>query len=318
MNDGICAGMVLYNPEVELLKRNLQIIITQVKVIYIFDNASINREEISSLISSLDTEKIIYQYNSCNIGIAAALNYIIKLADKNGYKWILTMDQDSICSNNMINEYSEYLEYEKVAVICPFVLNNGKMKLDTYENMELPPFEYLTKSVQCITSASLTNIEIAKEVGLFNEDFFVDRADHEFYLRILFAGYLILRANKAYMIQQMGNAKRVKLFSWLYSVFGLNTFRRLSVVAEYSDYRLYLGNRNARYMRKRYKKCDFDYSAIFLLGLNTYYSIFYPRHHSRIKMWKNIIKGNLDWKKVKDIPELDYSMFSYKNVKYPN
>ena len=40
----ICAGIVLYNPEIDLLKKNIEAIADQVDCIYLFDNGSKNHE----------------------------------------------------------------------------------------------------------------------------------------------------------------------------------------------------------------------------------------------------------------------------------
>ena len=47
MNHNICAGIVLYNPEISLLKENIDSIFNQsIDCIYIFDNASENYDDI--------------------------------------------------------------------------------------------------------------------------------------------------------------------------------------------------------------------------------------------------------------------------------
>lgn len=73
-----------------------------------------------------------------NQGIAFALNQILNWAKSQRYSWVLTMDQDSICSVNMIDEYLKYINDQKIALICPFVLNNGKITFDEYNKMKLP------------------------------------------------------------------------------------------------------------------------------------------------------------------------------------
>ena len=40
----ICGGMVLYEPEINLLKENISCIIDQLDVLYIFDNGSNNSD----------------------------------------------------------------------------------------------------------------------------------------------------------------------------------------------------------------------------------------------------------------------------------
>ena len=102
-NDKICAGMVLYQPKPKLLDQNIHAIINQVDKLFIFDNGSTNRVDIKDVIKKYQ-EKITYHYEKDNKGIAYGLNWLLKSAYIAKYDWCLTLDQDSICSSNMIDE----------------------------------------------------------------------------------------------------------------------------------------------------------------------------------------------------------------------
>ena len=111
-------------------------------------------------------------------------------------------------------------------------------------------------------------------------------------------GYKILIVNSAYLVQQMGQGKPLKLFSYLHKYTKLNVFRRLKVAAIYTDQRLYYSSRNSRYVRKTYKDHGAKTSVIFMLMFYSYFTLFYPADRSRIKMWKSIIKGFKDYKSL--------------------
>ena len=99
--DKIMAGIVLYNPEIDLLENNIKAIINNVDCVYLYDNASKNYNEIEDLISKFNN--VVYKRGSENEGIAKGLNQILNYATDNGYEWYLTMDQDSICSDNLVD-----------------------------------------------------------------------------------------------------------------------------------------------------------------------------------------------------------------------
>ena len=69
----ICAGIVTYNPDIELLIKNINAISDQVNKVIIVDNGSINWNNWSNRILSKNVEII---RNRNNDGIAKALNQI--------------------------------------------------------------------------------------------------------------------------------------------------------------------------------------------------------------------------------------------------
>lgn len=295
-NKKICAGIVLYNPEISLLEKNITSLLPQVDSIFLFDNASDNEEEIGQLLNRYPN--IFYIRNKTNEGIAYALNRVLDLAEEHEFEWCLMMDQDSICSDNLITEYSKYIDDEKAALICPFVLNNGKYTLEQYRDLKLTESTIITKPIDCITSASLNNVLIIKKLGKYNEDLFIDCVDNELNCRVLQNEYKIIRANRAYLIQSMGTAKNIGFISYLYRLTHFDLFRRMQTASVYSDIRLYYQSRNSRYVRKKYKNAGFRFSFIYMFLLFGYFTLFYPADRSRIKMWKSIIKGFHDYKKI--------------------
>ncbi|MHB8132373.1 MAG: glycosyltransferase, partial [Mobilitalea sp.] len=88
----IAAGIVLFNPNIDRLKKNIDAILPQVEVLYIIDNNSDNIDLIEKYLQNKNT--IILQKNSENFGIAKALNQMCNLANLKGFDWILTLDQD--------------------------------------------------------------------------------------------------------------------------------------------------------------------------------------------------------------------------------
>ena len=103
--DKVGAGIVLYNPEISLLKKDIQAIINQVDKICLFDNKSENIEEIEKNFKPY--KKITIIRSSKNLGIAFGLNKLLNWANENKYEWLLTMDQDSIWTTTLIEEYSK-------------------------------------------------------------------------------------------------------------------------------------------------------------------------------------------------------------------
>lgn len=107
--EAIFAGIVLFNPEISRLKENITHILGQVDRLILVDNGSNNKEEIQSGIQNFNTDKILYIDLHKNKGIAAALNVIAESTESCGVKWVLTLDQDTVCKDDIIDKYRPYL-----------------------------------------------------------------------------------------------------------------------------------------------------------------------------------------------------------------
>ena len=186
----ICAGIVLYNPNYSRLEENIKSIIHQVGKVYLQDNGSSNDIEIGGY------ENIVYLQNNKNRGIAWALNRLCEHAISDGYSWILTLDQDSVCPQKMIEVYRGYLE--QADMLCPQIydINAGKLQ------NSLGKVEYVN---ECITSGCLLNLESWRKVGGFDEKMFIDGVDFDFCYRMKKAGMRILRINDIVLQHEIGN-----------------------------------------------------------------------------------------------------------------
>lgn len=236
-NENICAGIVTYNPDINLLVNNIQAIYQQVSDVIIVDNGSVNIEEIKDICCKLQIKLI---ENGKNIGIAAALNKIMKNAADNGKKWCVTLDQDSVCPPNLILEATDLLDKDNIAEICPsiFEVNTGeKPSLDAKPNGSR--YQVVPK---CITSSTITNVEVWKSIGGFDDQLFIDYVDYDYSLKARTHGYQIIRMNNIYFNQQLGESKYHKLL-----------FLKVRV-ANHSAFRKYYICRNIIIFIKRYSK----------------------------------------------------------------
>lgn len=131
INNSVCCVIVTYNIG-ERFYNCFNAIYNQVEKVIIVDNGS--TEETLKVLKELEsntTATIIY--NSENLGIAAALNKGVKFAEKNNYKWILTMDNDSISTEfmveGMLNTYNSIERMMKKKRLQAFFLITLRMEL---------------------------------------------------------------------------------------------------------------------------------------------------------------------------------------------
>lgn len=233
----ILGQIVLYNPEMDRLIQNIYAIVLQVDYLYLFDNGSENISEVEQFLSTFEFKERIYLYKSGkNNGIARALNAGMKYALKNGYAWILTLDQDSVFPENGIQIYKKYMKKASdVAIFTPYIYDRN-LKV---ENKTLKKFEYIDKA---ITSGALTNVEILKKLNGYEEWLFIDKVDYEFSWRVINAGYKIMQINEVNLLHELANCQ----FHYF--------FNHKFIVYNYSPFRLYYQVRNQLYLDYKYGK----------------------------------------------------------------
>ena len=105
----IVAGIISFNPEIKRLKENICAITNQCDCLYLIDNGSGNINDVIELLNKINDEKITLIRNNKNKGIARALNQLCEIALGNGYEWIITLDQDSVCPLNLTAQYKKYI-----------------------------------------------------------------------------------------------------------------------------------------------------------------------------------------------------------------
>lgn len=235
----IIAGIVTFNPELSLLEKNINSIITQVDNLVIVDNSSKNINELLSLVSKI-SNKILVIKNNKNLGIATALNQIMSYAFENKVEWVLTLDQDSISPSNIIAEYKKYVNLKKVAIISPniFDRNVGYIKSKEIDNKD---YVYVKNA---ITSAALTNVKLWREIGEFDDVLFIDYVDFEYCERVLANGYFVIKINNVILNHEIGISKTIK------TLFGNYT------VQNHNKYRKYYIARNLVYLSTKGKKIE--------------------------------------------------------------
>lgn len=194
----ICAGIVLYNPNEGRLSDNINAVISQVSVLFLVDNASNNIHSIRD--RWIKNPKIRFITNNKNEGIAKALNQMCEAASLECYRWILTLDQDSVCPNNLIETFIPFTENNQIGIVCPrFKLNISNDLLTKNNNLEYVDY--------CITSASLTRLEAWKRSGKFDEWMFIDCVDYDFCIKLKNTGYKIIKVNDITINHEVGNAE---------------------------------------------------------------------------------------------------------------
>lgn len=242
------AGIVSYNPEMTRLKENVDGIIDQVERLVFVDNGSKNIDEIKKEYGSNPKIEIIC--NGENRGIAAALNQIMDWGEEKGYRWVLTLDQDSIPLPGMVEEMGKYLDTDKYGFVTPKILYKEfphRKSSNKIETVDCKTIDF------CQTSGSLSNIKAIKEVGGFDEKLFIDEVDIDMSIRLRLAGYQLLRVIPAKIKHQIGNTTEVFIFPRLAKILKWKVLTEPRYPYNHPAIRKYYIVRNNIYVIRKYK-----------------------------------------------------------------
>lgn len=182
--------VVLYNPTPNILKK-MKLYADIFDMMILVDNSMGNFQECFTYNSNIKYLPILQ-----NNGIANALNIGLDEVSKLGYKWAMTLDQDSIMTEECVSKLKLQImnvDWETTAIIGA-----------NYEPEELEVEGELVDLNFIITSGSIMNIEIYKKIGCFIADMFIDAVDYEYCYRIKSKGYFIKRLNSALFTHKIG------------------------------------------------------------------------------------------------------------------
>ena len=228
----IGAVIVLYNPDLKLLKSNIDNIKKQVKILILCDNS--DDKKLKQEIKKICEKNFIYIDNKGNKGIAYAINRAIEYSKNNNIKWLLTLDQDSLCPLDLIKIYKKYISFPNVGIVCCAVNYNNNI-IDIGKEK----YQFVQEH---ISSASLVNVDICAKLGGYDENMFIDLVDFEYCYRLRENDYKVLLTNEVVLNHNLGELKIVHIpFKSIY-------------IPNHNKFRKYYISRNTIYCCKKNKK----------------------------------------------------------------
>jgi rhamnosyltransferase len=245
---GVVAGIVTFHPSVDGLRDTLGVLLPQVDHVVLVDNGSDNAAEIAALAGEHPNVELIA--NGENRGIAAALNELLSWAEEHTVEWVLTLDQDSTPSPDLVPLLVRHTDAPGVAMIGPRIL-------DMNSSLPAPNVHGVHPVAQCITSGALTSVRAAKRVGRFDEAMFIDLVDFEFCARLRDAGFSILVDEDAILHHQLGVLDQRSILGWRVQATNHSPTR----VYYWARNLLYFHRKNPRAMTRRHVAADVAYKV---------------------------------------------------------
>ncbi len=269
------AGVVtLYHPDIEV-KKNMESYLSQVEKLYVIDNTeNIENREILPV-----NDKIVYLPNRENLGVSKALNMGAEMARKDGFDWLLTMDQDSCFEEDQLVLLIQYLEEhpnDKIGLVSPWHnTKSGAIKpdIDVEEVMEV------------MTSGNIINLDAHQEIGGFKEWLFIDSIDIEYGMNLNKHHYKVIRLNSIELEHELGDIK-------IKHVLGRNL-----VCSNHNYIRRYYIVRNINYVYSMYHDDFKEYCEFIRNGLKGAFRNVLVFEKDKYRKIRNMYRGYRDFKK---------------------
>lgn len=232
----VCAGIVLYNPDINRLEENLNAIMPQVTSIILIDNGSQNAKEIEYFYNKYNNGRVYIEKNEKNEGIAKALNQILNFASENSIEWFLTLDQDSVVKPGLIHKYLQHIDQSIGQLSCNIIDRNiGEIdKVKNYDGKATVEIDY------CITSGSFNQTNALIAVGGYAEKLFIDGVDLDISCNLRRHGYRIMHVNFNGILHELGAGEKK------------NVAGVILVTAHHVPWRNYYARRNIIYVARKY------------------------------------------------------------------
>jgi len=249
--ENICAVITTFCPDNGFSERVARVN-KQVGFIVIVDDGNCN-ENISKLNKWFkDEKKILLHHNMNNVGIATSLNTGISIAKDNGYRWILTVDDDSFVRTDLVERLIDGLKNIKINKPIGII----GMIWREFNSEAKPIIRNATYSEKrgIITSCSLFSTRTYDRVGPFRDEFYIDFVDFEYCHRVKKHGLMVIELNELGFEHSVGKSRI------------LNLLGRDIIIKDHEVFRVYYWFRNSMVLAIEFLKNDPTYSFILLAG----------------------------------------------------
>lgn len=237
LRKNIALIIITYNPSVDFFSNNLNL--TGVKYIIVDNSETLDSCFAEKVNGFVDVD---YIANQANLGIAAALNMACRHALDLGFEYVITMDQDSIISaeiiNGLVDYYQSSIERDLIAVISPsHVIQTGE-----FANKEFIVKDQISDGIFTMSSGNLLILDKWQALNGFNEELFIDMVDMDYYARAILTGYKVRTLGYLPMPHNLGNLTTHKVL-----------WRKLNVL-HHNYIRKYYQIRNTLWFLARYQQ----------------------------------------------------------------
>jgi len=212
----VCAVVVTFHPDLAVLECALEALAPQVSRVVVVDNGST-----AAGVAAIDRlpgagRRTVLALGD-NFGVAAAHNRGIDWARRQGFGYVLLLDQDSEPAPGMVQSlleaHVEASRRRRVSAVGPRYVDRERgfssyfvrFGLLTFRRIFCDGSERLIETDFLISSGALISIDALDAIGGMDEALFIDHVDTEWFLRARSLGFASFGVCAAEMRHSLGN-----------------------------------------------------------------------------------------------------------------
>lgn len=216
----IASVIVTYNNS-DNIEKLLDSLLTQskpIEEIIVVDNAS---SDGTPQMVKKRFPKVTLLANASNTGVGGGYAQGMEYAYQKGYEWIWLLDGDSLPQTSALEELAKAFTslrslHPKIGILASSPVNpltgirwDGFLWRDRFKRFlkEIPYSNKPSSVDSVISSGSLVNREVIKDVGLPRVDFFMDFVDNEYNFRVRKKGYEIIYVPNSVIYHDIGTPR---------------------------------------------------------------------------------------------------------------
>lgn len=174
---------------------------------------------------------IIYYRLESNIGGSGGFNIALKKAQLSGSDWVLFGDDDAYFSENYVeklyDKYQKINDYTEIGVLTGTIkkLSNNDVELGSrsrirnekymlFSPLTLEEYNVDTKIDVFTFVGPMMKLNVVKNVGDIQSDYFIHYDDSEFSLRIREQGFTAINVSEAIVYHDSEGAKQLPIRDW--------------------------------------------------------------------------------------------------------
>lgn len=179
------------------------------------------------LLAQVHAEGTMVVRHGHNAGIARGLNEGLAFAELNGAAWLLTLDQDTSITAEVIDRLLRVTQaQDRIGVVGVEVIGDASGDL-TYPSQQV---DGLTTTEEVFQTASLWRVSALREVGGFDERLGIDGVDAAACLRLRERDWRVVLAPGTRVQHRYGSGTQVRILGRMVVSTGHSPARRESMV----------------------------------------------------------------------------------------
>ena len=262
----VAGVVILYNSSMAVVD-NILTYCTHIDRLYAIDNSEQPNPALISRLRAIPN--LTYKSNGGNLGIGSALNKAANMAIETGYRYLLTMDDDSSASPNMVESMLSFVATQPPQQLGIVSVNHsGK-----------PSSQSFVEVLYTMTSGNLLILDAFAQVGPFNEQLFIDHVDHDYCLRLNRRKYKVIELPSVLLNHRLGSEQKIRLLGLVFSY------------VSHSPLRIYYMVRNGIYVAGQYASVypAFRWTVLKLISKEVIKIIFWDTH--KVLRFRYVIQG---------------------------